>query len=218
MTLASETELLTAYAAGETSPGLSLLCATQLSHDPRNREFVAMAEEVAGEALRLAPVGDVTMSLDSLLTRLDEAEHAPATRSEASAPSTMTFPTVLQEAIGCAEDEIPWRFRLPGISEHVLNGFDGERVSLMRARPGARVPQHTHRGVEATLVLAGAMKDDRRVLTKGDIALCGSDHDHHPEIIGEETCYCLIVVDGGLRFTGALGRALNLFSDGRGRN
>ena len=214
--MSTQSELLAAYAAGETSPGLSLLCATQLSIDPQGAAFVSMAEEVAGQALR-DESPEAVMDLDAMMARLDEpeSEPGPLRAAPAAGPPGATLPSVLRSMAGGDVDDVPWRFRLPGLSEHVVADYSGEKVSLIRGRPGARVPQHTHRGVEATLVLKGALKDGERVLGRGDVSVCGDEHDHHPQVVGDGVCYCLIVVDGGLRFTGTLGRALNLFNDGR---
>ena len=79
----------------------------------------------------------------------------------------------------------------------------------MRARPGVRVPAHTHGGREATLVLAGEMRDGAQVLGRGDVALADERHDHAPEIVGATTCICLLVLTGRMRFTGRFGWALN---------
>ncbi len=222
MTMTRE-ELLEAYAAGATSPGLSLLCAAHMTLSPEAREYVSAVEEVGGALL--SGIDDDegedrtgAMSFDALLARIDaEDAHGVDVRAAPSASAVDIdagpLPRPVARALGRRFSDVPWKARLPKIAEHVLSESDGEKVSLMRARPGARVPDHTHRGDEATLVLTGAMRDGDRMLTAGDIALCGPEHDHHPEIVGDETCYCLIVVDGRLRFTGALGRALNLFAE-----
>lgn len=215
MPVSTQTELLAAYAAGETSPGLSLLCAAQLSIDPEGASFVSMAEEVAGRALREEQsAASAPMNVDAMMARLDEAYDEQCAHAPAAAPNS-PFPAVLREVVGGDADDVPWRFRLPGLSEHMLADFDGEKVSLLRGKPGSRVPQHTHRGVEATLVLQGALQDGDRVLERGDFSVCGAEHDHRPQVVGDGVCYCLIVVDGGLRFTGTFGRALNLFNEDR---
>lgn len=228
MELATREDLLTAYAAGTTSPGLSLLCAAHLTLSPEARAFVAGLEEWGGSMLAAeddagptsaenqSPENLQPPSLEAMLALIDAAEQQGARPAETSAVDPARFgplPAPVARAAGTPFDRIPWRFRLPGISEHVLPGFDGEKVSLLRGRPGARVLGHTHVGSEATLILTGEMKDGDRVLTRGDIALCGPEHDHHPEIIGDDICYCLIVVDGKLRFTGRFARALNFFGE-----
>lgn len=209
----TQSELLSAYAAGETSPGLSLLCAAQTATNPQARAFVAMAEEVAGAALKAEAPSDAAapaMDLDALLARLDDAAPPAPRATLPKADGPLPAPVA---AIAGPFAQLSWSFRLPGVSENVIEGFGEEKVSLLRARAGARVPDHTHRGLEATLVLAGQLQDGARVLARGDLSLSGAEHHHHPQAVGEETCYCLIVMNGGLRFTGMLGRALNIFTD-----
>lgn len=132
-------------------------------------------------------------------------DSGPLPRSADSGP----LPRAVAQAVGRRFADIPWRFRLPGVAEMVLEGFAPERVSLMRARPGAWLPQHGHDGEELTLVLAGAMADGGRVHRAGDIVAMGAADDHKPRIVGAEVCYCLIVRDGALRYSGTFGRALN---------
>lgn len=204
-------ELLMAYASGTTSPGLSLLCAAHLSLTEDARGFVAMAEEIGGALLADEPTDGVApIDFERLLARLDDEVSAAAFRDT---PSADRLPHPVLRALGGSLDETAWRFRLPGIYEYEFGGFEGERVSLLKARPGARIPKHTHVGDEAALVLVGALKDGAIVHRRGDIALAGPEDDHHPEIVGDESCICLVVTNGALRFTGTFGRALNLFAE-----
>ncbi|MEL6266476.1 MAG: ChrR family anti-sigma-E factor [Pseudomonadota bacterium] len=128
------------------------------------------------------------------------------------------LPAPLRQAIEVADGAsgsgaLAWRFRLPGVSEYELPGFDDEHVSLLRARPGASIPQHTHEGTELTLVLSGQLEDQGMTYRRGDVAVCTEDDDHRPRITGEATCICLVVMDGSLRFTGRFSRALNLLAE-----
>lgn len=213
--LASTEELLTAYAAGTTSPGLSLLCAAHLTLRPESREFVSMVEAVGGELLNEEPDADVApMDFSAMLARLDaEPEQRTNGAVRPGDGSLGPLPAPILRAAGVTFNDIPWRKRLGGVAECPLDGFDGEKVGLLRARPGARIPKHTHKGLEATLVLQGMLRDGGEDHRVGDIALAGPADDHIPEIVGDETCYCLVVIDGALRFTGTFGRALNLFAE-----
>lgn len=150
--------------------------------------------------------------------RPDLAEAAAAAQDEAArdapgaAPASV-MPTVLRAALGADEGDAPWSFRLPGLSEAVFDGFEGEEVSLIRARPGAPIFSHTHEGVEATLILCGAMEDGGRVYRRGDVNIATPEVDHRPRILDEGQCICFVVNSGKLRFTGPFSRALNLFAE-----
>ncbi|MEO1293490.1 MAG: cupin domain-containing protein [Pseudomonadota bacterium] len=206
-TTMTQNDLLMGYASGTLSPGMQMLCAAHLEISGEASDTLALGEEIGGAFLKSMPTaGVVPLDFDALTARID------AQASEAEPIGSQPLPDAVKSALGMRFDEIPWRFRLPGLSEYVLEGFDGERVSLMRARPGAAILQHTHEGDEATLILAGALKDGDRVLRRGEISLAGPDHHHHPEIHGDEICYSL-AVSQGVRFTGTLGRAINLFLD-----
>lgn len=204
-------ELLAAYVSGTTSPGLSLLCAAHLTMAPQSRPFVRMAEEVGGSLLEREAVDAVApMDFEGLLARLDVEDRAADVEASEIVDAV---PAPIVRALGRPFDETPWRFRLPGIHEYVFDAFEEERVSLLRAKPGRKIPQHTHVGDEATLVLSGALQDGGEIFVAGDVSLAGPDHDHTPTIVGEETCICLVVTNGALRFTGTFGRALNLFAE-----
>ncbi|MEL6480396.1 MAG: ChrR family anti-sigma-E factor [Pseudomonadota bacterium] len=207
------TEILAEYASGSANPGLNLLVATHLTYAPASRQQVAALESIGGALLADEP--PVTMSasaLDRALAAIEIGGDADALADDADAAPLLPRP--IREHLGGQDEEsLPWKFRLPGVSEYVLPGFDHEHVSLLRARPGAGIPQHTHEGTEITLVLSGTLSDGDRVLGPGDVAVNTDEDDHRPKILGTETCYCLIVMDGGLRFTGTFSRALNLIAE-----
>lgn len=203
--------LLADYACGAVSPGVSLLVSAHLAKAQQSAATVARFEAIAGalmvedQAAEIAP-----SSLDAVLGRLD-AEDDQSPRSLEAGP----LPQPLIDAVGTDFNKIPWRFALPGLSEHILKDFSGEdeEVSLLRGRPGVRIPQHTHEGEEMTLVLTGALQDGGRIFRAGDIALNDENDDHKPRIVGTEICHCLVVNTGRLRFTGPLSRALNLLGE-----
>ena len=206
-------ELLAAYAAGATSPGLSLLVASHLTLAPEARDKVAAFESLGGATLakdEAEPLG--AGALASIMARLDcTAQIAEDERiTSGSDEGSEALPRPILDALG-APDRLRWGFRLPGLSAIDIGMEDGEeeRVQLLRARPGVKIPEHTHRGTEYTLVLSGALRDGDEVYGAGQIEIADGEHTHRPMVDGSETCYCLIVLDGSLRFTGRFTRALN---------
>lgn len=203
-------EHLEAYVNGSLSDGMSLLVASHLTYCAQCRREVARLEALAGSVFKEIP-GEACAapSIEGALAMLD----APEVEREA-APMLMddVLPHPILKILGSTKEEIRWKFRLPGVHEHVVDGFGEESVSLLRVRPGRTMPQHTHEGEEATLILSGRMQDGAQEFVRGDVALADHNHDHHPEVVGDEVCFCLIVMSGSLKFTGTLGRALNLFT------
>lgn len=204
-------DLLAAYADGAISDGMSLLVASHLTYCAECRTRVARLETVGGAFLALEePVAPDSACLARVLDRLDSGDAADTPAPFAHDDLRLPFPVL--ERLGASADKIHWRFLLPGLSDHKLGGFDGEDVGLLRAKPGVRILTHTHSGREATLVLTGQLRDGDRVYARGDVALADHHDNHRPEIVGDEVCICLVVLSGRMRFTGPIGRALNLLN------
>lgn len=198
---------LIAYAAGHASEGVTLALAAHLTYCPACRDRVSALETLAGSLLEEAP-GEMP-NMDAILDRLDESDF----RVEPAKPvSQGPLPRVVASAIGVDFEAIPWQFRLPGVHEYAFAGENGEEISLLKVRPGAAIPQHTHEAHEITVVFDGELIDGEATFRKGDLAVADPSVDHHPRAGGDRVCICLAVLDGGLKFTGPFGRALNLFT------
>lgn len=203
-------EHLAGYANGALSEGMSLLVAAHLTYCPACRDEVRRVERL-GAALMMAsetPEEIRPPSIEACLAALDE----PAREPEPPADPHGVLPMPLRRAMPGTLDEANWRFRLPGLHEYIFPDYEGEHVSLMRARPGVNIFHHTHEGEEATLILSGEMEDGGQIFRRGDVSLADETHQHKPKIIGDELCYCLVVMSGSLRFTGPVGLALNLLT------
>lgn len=203
-------EMLAGYACGATTPGIALLVAAHLTQAPEARSRVGELERIGGILLAEEPPAEMSeTALDRALAALD---HAPgeAAIDRRRVPASGVLPRPVVERIGLDADRVPWKLRLPGVWVHEVGGFADDRVVLLRARPGASVPQHTHRGIEVTLVMQGCMLDRGVEYLPGDVVVNDEDVDHRPRIIGDETCYCLVVQQGDMHFTGPFSRVLNL--------
>lgn len=210
-----DVETLAGYAAGTLPQGMSLLVAAHLTYSPKSRDIVANMECAGAAAFDESPAEDLgAEAFNKTLQLIDEAPNAcsvsPAQKTTYDDASIL--PRILQEHLTAPLDNLPWQFCLPGLHKYSLEGFEGEEVALIRARPGAQMLPHTHTGDEATLILSGKMQDGDTVYQAGDVAQADHDDDHRPCIVGDETCYCLIVMSGGMQFTGRFSRALNILN------
>ena len=79
--------------------------------------------------------------------------------------------------------------------------------SLLHIEPGGSVPQHTHKGYELTVLLAGSFSDESGEYVKGDFILLDGKHTHQP--ISEKGCLCFTVANDALQFTQGINRLLN---------
>lgn len=77
---------------------------------------------------------------------------------------------------------------------------------------GGRVPEHTHKGTEFTLVLNGEFSDGIADYDSGDFISLDGEHTHAPLSDASEGCLVFTIVDKPLHFTSGLARLLNPFS------
>lgn len=77
---------------------------------------------------------------------------------------------------------------------------------------GGKVPEHTHRGTELTLVVDGSYGDGVAEYDTGDFTLLDGSHKHTPYAEVDGGCLVFTIVDKPLHFTSGLARLLNPFS------
>ena len=204
--------LLMDYAGGCLGEAGGLVVATHLALCPGCRLAVNELEAVGGALLDdLEPDTLAPGALDALLARLDTPdEPAPPPRRCAPPNGTLVIPEPLRSYVGGDLSQVRWRPMAPGFQCHDIRLNHGERARLLRMKPGAVVPQHSHDGLELAIVLHGGFSDSLGHFLRGDVAVGDGSIDHRPKA-DPEGCVCLSVTFGRLRLTGAVGRFLNPF-------
>ncbi|MDT3308037.1 ChrR family anti-sigma-E factor [Shewanella vaxholmensis] len=81
------------------------------------------------------------------------------------------------------------------------------RASLLHIDAQGEIPQHTHKGYELTLLLAGEFSDLNGDYVPGDFIVLDSQHHHSPKTV--DGCLCYTVLDAPLHFTKGLSKLLN---------
>lgn len=84
---------------------------------------------------------------------------------------------------------------------------DERRLSLLKIDKGGQIPQHTHTGIEITLLLEGFFEDDMGTYKPGDFIWLDAAQTHSP--ITQEGCICLTLVSDALHFTQGFSKILN---------
>ena len=209
-----EEELLLDYAAGKASQAASILVATHLALCPACRRKVRDYEALGGALIEAEPTVPLAPdSLSAVMARLDDAweeEDQPKPALPTDLETAQIVPEPLRGFLGAGIEALPWKTRGLGIREAVLDLGDGSvRSSLIRIAPGRRVLSHTHGEIERTMVLKGAYNDTTGRYARGDVAVGTPELSHTPVAEMDEECLCLIVVEGGLQFTGPFSRLLN---------
>ena len=106
-------------------------------------------------------------------------------------------------------DHGAWRWTLPGMLIKPV-GHTGAR--LLKIEAGRKVPEHGHRGLELTLVLAGELEDATGRYGRGDLCVHDEETEHMPSAVaGAGNCICLIAESAPVRLKGPLGWVVNPF-------
>lgn len=199
----SET-LLLEYAAGNCSFPVAMSVAVHLQFCARCRTQMGALESLGGALLEKAEPVPVSPGL--LANVLDSIEAPPAA---APAPQENTASGPLGWLLPGGLESADWRWRMPWLRVAHLPVASDTQVSLYRIRAGGRIPEHTHRGLEYTVVLRGGFSDSEGTYHEGDFIVRDGSHRHAPRALQNEECICLAVVDAPLHFTRGVMRWLN---------
>jgi putative transcriptional regulator len=101
---------------------------------------------------------------------------------------------------------IRWRRILPGLKLCPVTQDAGGYASFLRCRPGKAIPNHTHQGIEAVLVLQGGFHDADGDYVRGDLAVADGTVDHRPVADEPDECIIFMVLGAPVKLTGPFGR------------
>ena len=198
--------LLMGYAAGALPEAFSLVVATHVSMCDDCRARLAAFEELGGALIE--DQDSVAMDDGALAATLGRiAGSAPVPRDRRVVPFRKSvFPAPLRDYAGGDLEAVKWRRVGGGVSQAVLRTDGGASARLLRIPAGAAVPDHGHRGMELTLVLQGAFRDETDRFAAGDVEVADEAMNHRPVAEEGADCICLAATDAPLRFSGFLPR------------
>jgi putative transcriptional regulator len=199
------------FAAGTLDDGRSLVVAAHLAMCAECREFVSSLEEVGGQLLnQIEPVAMTEGAAARALSLLPQQPGAARQPRAAPASRPVWQPeqqTLLGHELG------PWRWVSPGLHYRAVKMPVGSeaRVFMLKAKPGLKIPSHTHTGTELTTVLAGAFIHEGGRYAAGDCDDADESDGHSPVIDEGEECVCLVAMQGQIRLNGMFGRLIQPF-------
>lgn len=214
---------LTNYVAGNISAAEALAIAMHLSFCHECRAHVKNLNQLGGallESIKTASIDD--RDFDALMASLD-AEISPRTADKARQKinkqkikqysTNQKFTNPLQRYLPTSLNNLPWKRQTKTISSYDLTALINEKgfqVVLQKVSAGAKIPTHTHKGCEYTVVLNGGFSDELGVYHQGDFIARDTEHHHSPTALQNEDCICLTVLSAPIKFTGWY-RVLNPF-------
>ena len=203
------------YASGDLDEAFSVVVAAHLATCDQCRRAVLTAEEIGGQLLEAEdtpelPIGD----FDRLMQRLDGADgkikaSEPSVR-HAPAGNGGDVPVPLRRFVGPSLDAVSWKVIAPGVRKHAisLSSQSASSLYMLHIAAGKPLPEHGHGGVEMTLILSGAYRDELGRFGPGDIADLDEHVEHQPLVEPGEPCICVVATEAPTRFKGLFSRLL----------
>lgn len=206
-------ELLVRYVSGSLNPGLTLAVSTHIDMCPRCR---AVTEDIQTQMATRELHQSASYSEQAFASMLDEifASDAPVIKAAKSYQPISFEGKVfnIPRSLGLHAERIgPWSQMQGGLWRAPLEVDDEAQMNLIYMQKNASLPEHTHRGNEATLVLNGVFNDEHDEYRSGDFIFLDQHHQHSPQT-SNEGCLTLAYLDAPLQFTSGLARLLNPFS------
>lgn len=197
-------ELLLDYTTGALGEAWSIAVATHLALCPDCRNTIGLLEGIGGSLMgSIQPAALDDGGFDALLARLEKATDVTAGPPPLPRPAKgkPVLPEPLRSYLGCDIDTVPWKRLGRGAYQCIIpTGDKGATARLLRIPAGRPVPEHSHGGLELTLVLRGAFSDETGVYGRGDFQEADQEVLHQPRAAPGEDCVCLAITDAPLRF------------------
>jgi len=206
---------LAAFAAGALDEARGVVVATHLEFCEACRRAGRDFEALGGlclETIESAALSDDSLQRFWMRAGPPSTDAAPAS-TRAANDRELSDARPLSAYLKGGIEAVQWKPVAPGIAQSVLDaeGYRPGVLRLLKIAPGVRLPKHTHRGAELTLLLEGAYEDELGEFARGDLVDLDHEATHSPRAIGDGPCICLIATSGPLAFKTFLGKAIQPF-------
>ena len=199
--------LLMGYAAGTLPEAFSLVIATHVSLCDDCRAQLAAYEAVGGALVEDQVAAMQDDALSACMARL--AGPAPVAAPQPVRQGILPGP--LAQYVGGDLSAVKWKSLGNGVRQAILPTARGSSARLLHIPAGMAVPDHSHGGLELTLVLQGAFRDAAGIYGPGDVETATEAVDHTPIAEPGADCICLAATDAPLKFHGFFPRLLQPF-------
>jgi putative transcriptional regulator len=194
--------LLANYAAGNLPYAFSLVVAAHVSLCTECRAQLEAHQVVGGLMLENASKEDLSADLkNNVLAQLDDAVAPQVTYRRSG-----IYPGPVMEALKGKPPR--WKSLGLGVRQSILSADKDSSLRLLYIPAGTAVPDHSHNGLELTLVLQGSFSDDTGRFGVGDLEVADQHLEHTPTADPGEACICLAATDSPLRFRSIVPRLL----------
>jgi len=203
-------EMLKAYVSGWLNASMSIAISVHEEMCPHCREKIKTltaqrAQEVFEQTSEIAQDDE----FESMISAIVADDHSDVSIAVLAQQTSFTFkdkeydmPRALRNL-----DTTSWQHVGRIARSRVQLDDDAYRTSLLHIDEGGEVPEHSHNGIEVTLLLDGHFSDHMGEYNPGDFIVLDGKHQHKPKT--KDGCLCLTVVNDSLDFKQGLSKLLN---------
>lgn len=208
---------LRAFSAGNCPPAMALMISAHVDMCPRCQHVCIdiqseLADELFAHTLSPSPLDSQYLTMMSNITDLPIADaSAPDVYNTAIELDGRFFelPRALRRHI---KNTGNWSRLVGKLWQAPVDLGDIGKANFIYMEKGGRVPEHTHKGTEMTLVVDGQYGDGIAEYDCGDFTIMNNRHKHLPHSEADDGCLVFTIVDQPLHFTAGIARLLNPFS------
>lgn len=207
-------DTLAMFAAGQLNPAESALIASYLTLNPQARSRTQLYTNIAGSFFEEEYSASVSIDcLNTVLSRIEgqriDQQNAQITldKNEALAQK---LPQPLLSFAQDSKRSVDLQPFLPGYQRMVFTSKNAPvHAELLQIDAGKKVAEHSHKGLEMTLILDGAFDDETGRYEKGSLIITDEEVTHSPIADLTDGCLCFTTRHNALQFKGAIGKVLN---------
>lgn len=208
---------LQAFSAGNCEPAMALMISAHVDMCPQcQNDCVDIQAELAGELFSQKatslPLDNQYLDMMSNITDLPISNKVVTEASNKSIEldgKYFELPRALRRHV---KNTGNWSRLVGKLWQAPVDLGDIGKANFMYMEKGGRVPEHTHKGTEMTLVIDGQYGDGIAEYDCGDFTVMNCQHKHLPHSEADEGCLVFTIVDQPLHFTAGIARLLNPFS------
>lgn len=202
--------LMMSYAAGALDEAQALIISAHRWYCASARSTINRYEDIGGYLIDhdCTPVQMSDHALDHVFGRIEcEQEntrcHGAGHHEDCCKNIGCDLPEPISEALARHQQNLRWR--------SIGNGFEKLDVELdcrkshaqfMKAAPAAASPEHSHGGIEITLVLDGSISDEYGHYKRGDLVITDERTTHKVTACPQSGCTCFVVSSAPIKLTG----------------
>jgi putative transcriptional regulator len=208
---------LKSFSAGNCEPAMALMISAHVDMCPQCRhKCIDVQAELASElftpATHSARLSSQYFEMMNKITSSNLIESLPQETENSSIELDGKFFEVPRALRRHVKNTGNWSRLVGKLWQAPVDLGDIGKANFMYMEKGGRVPEHTHKGTEITLVVDGQYGDGIAEYDCGDFTVMNNQQNHLPHSEADDGCLVFTIIDQPLHFTAGIARLLNPFS------